>query len=81
MTDASIKGVGAVLMQRHDGKLHPVAYYSQKLSDTETRYSVHELELLAIFKALKHWRHHLINSETIIYTDHEPLKHLLTHLT
>lgn len=78
MTDASSAAVGAVLMQRDDeDKLHPIAYFSQKLSSTEVNYPVHELELLAIFKALKHWRHYLINNETLVYTDHKPLKHLM----
>ena len=80
-TDASKQAVGAVLMQRYDGKLHPVAYYSQKLTSTEVNYPVHEFELLAIFKALKHWRHYLINNETLIYTDHKPLTHLMTQET
>jgi len=78
MTDASDSAVGAVLMQRYDNQLYPVAYYSQKLTPTELNYPVHELELLAIFKSLKHWRHFLINSDTTIYTDHKPLTHLLT---
>ena len=80
MTDASKMASGAVLMQRDvEGKLHPVAFYSSKHSDAEMKYPVHEFELLAIFKALKHWRHLLIGSEkTLLYTDHKPLTHILT---
>ena len=79
MTDASGKAMGAVLMQRDDeGNLHPVAFYSMKHTDAESNYAVHEFELLAIFKALKHWKYLLIGSEkTLIYTDHKPLTHLL----
>ena len=81
-TDASKNAVGAVLMQRDDNFiLHPCAYFSQKLSKTELGYPVHELELLGIFKSLKHWRHYLLNNETLIYTDHKPLTHLLTQQT
>lgn len=48
-TDASSHGFGAVLMQRQDdGKFHPVAYYSKKTSEAESRYHSFELETLAI---------------------------------
>ena len=59
-TDASQYAVGAVLSQiGEDGKLHPVAYFSQKLSPEEQKYEVFEQEMLAVIKALKKWRHHL----------------------
>nr|CAD2194910.1 unnamed protein product [Meloidogyne enterolobii] len=48
-TDASLKGIGAVLIQNK----HPVAYYSRTLKDTEKRYHINELEALAISQALK----------------------------
>ena len=48
-TDASDRGVGAVLSQRSDdGNDHPVAYYSRKLLPCEVRYSTIEKECLAI---------------------------------
>ena len=76
-TDSSKKAVGACLMQRDEkGKLHPCSYFSIKLSDTEGKYPVHEFELVAIFKALKHYRHLLIHNTTTIHTDHAPLVHL-----
>ena len=36
-------------------KLRPVAYYSWTLSAPELNYDTHDKELLAIFKAFKHW--------------------------
>ena len=42
-SDASLKGIGCVLMQ--DGK--PVCYASRSLNDTESQYSNIERELLA----------------------------------
>ena len=80
MTDASQQAAGAVLMQRDsDGNLHPVAFFSAKHLEAESKYPVHEFELLAIFKSLKQWRHLLIGSpgKITIYTDHKPLTHLL----
>lgn len=51
--DASDSGVGAVLSQRHDGKLHPCAYYSRRLTPAERNYDVGDRELLAIKLALE----------------------------
>lgn len=41
LTDASDTSLGAVLLQEHEGILHPVAYASRKLSESETQYLVH----------------------------------------
>jgi transposase InsO family protein len=78
MVDGSLYAVGAALMQRHDGQLCPVAFYSHKLSDAEQKYPPYEFELLAIFTAIKHWKYLLMGSKITIYTDHKPLTHLLT---
>jgi RNase H-like domain found in reverse transcriptase len=51
----------------------PLAFYSRKLTDTQTRYTVIELELLAIVETLQEYQTilygHLIN----VYTDHKNL--------
>lgn len=47
-TDASDTSLGAVLMQDHEGKLHPVAYASRKLLPREVAYSTVERECLAL---------------------------------
>lgn len=55
-TDASYKGVGAVLSQ-HDAqeRERPVAYFSKKLEKYQLNYTVTELELLAIVLAVQHF--------------------------
>nr|CDS31407.1 gag pol polyprotein [Hymenolepis microstoma] len=58
-TDASQVAVGAVLQQ--------------KLTTTETRYSTFGRELLAIYLAVKHFRHILEGRQFTIFTDHKPL--------
>lgn len=46
--DASDSGVGAVLSQRFEGKLHPRAFFSRCLSQAEWNCDVGDRELLAI---------------------------------
>ncbi|KAJ9531174.1 hypothetical protein QJQ45_000821 [Haematococcus lacustris] len=50
--DASLEGIGAVLMQ--DG--YPLAYYSRKLIPAEINYTTGEQELLALVSACQQWR-------------------------
>ena len=64
-TDASNRGVGAVLSQRDDeGVERPVAFYSKKLLPREERYSTIEKECLAIKLAT-----HVSPGTTIYYPD------------
>lgn len=51
-TDTSIQALGGVLIQRSsDGVPHAVAYWSRVLKEAETRYSVIDLEVLALVEA------------------------------
>jgi hypothetical protein len=79
-TDASGFAVGAVLQQdRQQGQgLQPVAYLSKKMNDAETRYPVHEQELLAIVTALTTWGHYLKGTHFTVATDHKSLIHFQT---
>ena len=78
-TDASGFAVGAVLQQDQGRGLQPVAYLSKKMLDAETRYPVHEQELLAIIVALRAWRHHLQGSQPFrVLTDHKSLEYFRT---
>ncbi|KAK3766996.1 hypothetical protein RRG08_058911 [Elysia crispata] len=52
-TDASNDGIGAVLMQKHDGKPYPLSYGSKKLTAAEKNYSTIEKECLAIVWGVK----------------------------
>jgi len=52
--DASGWAVGGCLSQYdEEGRLRPVAYFSQRMSPAECNYQIHDKELLAIIKALK----------------------------
>lgn len=72
-TDASDTCIGAALEQCVNGKWTPMGFFSRKLSDTEQRYSTYDRELLAIFAAIKYFKHQLDCREFVIATDHKPL--------
>ena len=88
--NASAYGVGAILSQEGDPTtltpslkqrtkptLHPVAYYSATFTATEWNYDIYEQELLAIMKALAHWRPYLgwMKTPFVIRTDHTNLQY------
>eukprot|EP00731_Ephydatia_muelleri_P001970 Em0001g1970a len=73
-TDASNRGIGAVLNQcDEEGQEHPVAYYSRKLLPREERYSTVEKECLAIKEAIHHFRTYLLGRQFKVETDHQAL--------
>ena len=78
-TDASDGVVAGVLSQLgEDGEWHPVAFYSSTMAPAETRYGIHDKELLAIIRALENWRAELVgmlSKEFLIVTDHKALEY------
>jgi len=64
-TEASLTQLGSVISQ--DDK--PIAFYSRKLSPTQTRYTTTERELLAIVETLKEFKNILLGQEIIIYNN------------
>lgn len=69
-TDASAAGLAGVLMQEQDdGKIHPVFYFSRHTTPAESRYSSHELEILAVVATLDRFRVYLIGKPFTIVTD------------
>nr|GFB12541.1 putative reverse transcriptase domain-containing protein [Tanacetum cinerariifolium] len=71
--DASIKGLGVVLMQREK----VIAYASRQSKIHKENYTTHDLELGAVVFALKIWRHYLYGTKCIVFTDHKSLQHIL----
>ena len=72
MTDASDITVGAVLQQYINGTWHPIFFFS-KMKPAETRYSTFDRELLAVYLAIRHFRHFLEGCQFHVLTDHKPL--------
>ncbi|KAL4385534.1 hypothetical protein GQ457_15G016780 [Hibiscus cannabinus] len=78
MCDASDYVVGAVLGQRKGKIFHPIYYASKTLNDAQVNYTTTEKELLAVIFASDKFRSYLIGAKVIVYTDHFPIKYLLS---
>jgi hypothetical protein len=81
-TDASQMGIGGVLYQPKDGEddITPnnmVAIASKIISGSQLNYSTFKRELLAIIFCLTHFKRYVWGRiDTIVYTDHKPLKYM-----
>lgn len=71
--DASEFAIGSVLAQEHDGALHPVAYFSKKLSPSESRDHPYVREMLAIIKSLQYFEHYLDGTHLTVQSDQQAL--------
>ena len=71
-TDASEKGLGAVLLQ--EGR--PVRFASKSLTPAEKNYSNIEREMLAVMYAVERFHNYTFGRQVKIHTDHEPLQHI-----
>ena len=75
-TDASLVGLGAVLMQDAGDGPRPVAFISRKLTDAESKYHANELECLAIVWALKKLRSYVYGRRFSVCTDSSAVRWL-----
>lgn len=73
VTDASTTAMGAVLQQRAQDVWQPLAFFSKKLSPAQQKYSAYDRELLAIYEAVRHFRHMVEARHFTVFTDHKPL--------
>lgn len=76
-TDASISGLGAILLQLDKrNQEHVIAYTSWTLSKAEKNYTTTELKCLAVIWAIKHFYTYVYKQRFKLITDHSALKHL-----
>jgi transposase InsO family protein len=71
--------VGFILAQiDENGKRRPARYGSLPLNEREARYSQPKLELYGLYRALRHWRIHLIGVKTLhVEVDAQYIKGML----
>ena len=72
-TEASIKGLGACLLQDR----HPIYFASKSLQDAECGYVAIELKALAVTWAMEKFHHFLYASYFTLEIDQEPLETIL----
>ena len=84
-TDASGKGLGAVLSQKQsDGQYHPIAYASRIMTEMERRYHSNKQEFLALKWAVTEQFHEYLSlygknrNEFIVQTDNNPLTYIFS---
>ncbi|KAL2251705.1 UNVERIFIED_CONTAM: Gag-Pol polyprotein [Sesamum indicum] len=78
MCDASNHAIGAVLGQKIGKDPHVIYYASRMLDSAQSNYRTTEKELLAIVFALEKFRHYLLGTKVVVYSDHAALRYLLS---
>ena len=78
-TNASGIGLGAVLLQeQEDGKLHPLAYASRALHESQKNYHSSKLEFLALkWAIMEQFREYLMYKPFMVRTDNNPLTYIM----
>ncbi|MCA9761332.1 MAG: DDE-type integrase/transposase/recombinase [Streptococcus sp.] len=73
-TDASETGLSGILSQMNDRKVEqPVYFFSKKLTESQTRYSATQRELLAVVESMVHFKPYLFHKRFKLRTDHQAL--------
>jgi hypothetical protein len=67
--DASYSGAAYAIFQEHDGQLQPVCFNGRALTGSQRNYTVMQIELFAIFLALKEMEHYIGSQTVRIYSD------------
>ena len=65
--------VGGTLMQKMKGLWHPIAYFSKKLNSAESKYPIHDKEMLAIICCIREWRTELVGQHFEVWSNHRNL--------
>ena len=66
-----------VLTQPQSGIRKTIAYWSLKLTDSQTRYAAYDVELLALHRTLMQCAPIVLTSYVTVHTDHRTLTHIL----
>jgi cleavage and polyadenylation specificity factor subunit 1 len=56
-----------------DNAWQPLAFFSKKLNSAQQKYNAYDQELLAVYEAVKNFRHILEARHFAVFTDHKPI--------
>lgn len=73
-TDACQFGIAGILLQKVNGTLRPVGYFSRQTTSTESKWHSYELETLAVVETLKRYRVYLLGLHFVVVTDCSAIK-------
>ena len=84
-TDASGRGLGAVLSQKQaDGRYHPITYASRVMNETKQRYHSNKQEFLTLKWAVTEQFHEYLSpygknrNEFVVHTNNNPLTYIFS---
>ncbi|GFX83691.1 retrovirus-related Pol polyprotein from transposon opus [Trichonephila clavipes] len=76
-SDGSVTAIGVCLSQNDEkGKENPIAFFSKKLNETQTRWATIEREAYAVIEALKRFDSWIFGAKIQVISDHNPLTYL-----
>lgn len=76
-TDASEFAAGACLLQKQDGVLKPIAYYSRKFTESERGLAIYDKEALSMVNAITKFKNFLEIRPYVLVTDNSALSYVL----
>ena len=81
-SNASKKSGGFVLMQKKNGRLHPISYGSKILDKQQQNWSITGLKAFALVKGIHYLQFYIEGNKVILHTDHSALTYIAKqHLT
>jgi len=73
--DGSTQGTAYAIYQLHNGKPHPILFGGQSLNQSQSRWSIHEIEAFSLLQALNTHYSILQGTSITVLTDNSTLRH------
>lgn len=77
-TDACLSGLSGVLYQEEQGEKRIISMVSRGLNSAEKKFTISEIEMLAIVFAVSKFREYVLGKPLTVITDHKALQFLMS---